>query len=164
MFVKTEFKHNQIFEVQRKLDLANTDLAENLDLNDTPQKILATIFDFYYISLLEIAENLVLADKSLATDCSTKSSFHCTHKKWNNSSLQKIQLKGRHKLDKTKYLSHILSFSHIPTSRFIFLKIKSLVLFSFQVFNFKNYKNQDFVQQSNSFKLLFLQFTSRWNW
>ena len=45
--------------VQRKLDLADTDLAENLDLKDTPQKIWATIFDFYYVSLLEIAENLV---------------------------------------------------------------------------------------------------------
>ena len=29
-----------------KLDLAETDLAENLDLMDTLQEILATIFDF----------------------------------------------------------------------------------------------------------------------
>ena len=46
------------FSVQWKLDLADTDLAENLDLKDTPQKIWATIFDFYYISPLEM-ENLV---------------------------------------------------------------------------------------------------------
>ena len=31
--------------VQWKLDLADTDLAENLDLKDTHQKIFATIFD-----------------------------------------------------------------------------------------------------------------------
>ena len=37
------FKLNQI---QWKLDLTDTDLAENLDLKDTPQKIWATIFDF----------------------------------------------------------------------------------------------------------------------
>ena len=65
-------------QIQWKLHLADTDLAENLDLKDTPQKIWATIFDFYYISPLEIAENLVLADKSSATDFSAKSSFHCT--------------------------------------------------------------------------------------
>ena len=65
-------------KIQYKLDLADTDLAENLDLKDTPQKIWATIFDFYYISPLEIAENLVLADKSSVTDFSAKSSFHCT--------------------------------------------------------------------------------------
>ena len=64
-------------ELQWKLDLADTDLAENLDLKDTPQKIWATIFYFYYISPLEIAENLVLADKSSVTDFSAKSSFHC---------------------------------------------------------------------------------------
>ena len=45
---------------------------------DTLQKIWATIFDFQYISLLEIAENLGLADKRLVTDFSAKSSFHCT--------------------------------------------------------------------------------------
>ena len=39
-------------KIQWKLDLADTDLAENLDLKDTPQKIWATIFDFYYISPL----------------------------------------------------------------------------------------------------------------
>ena len=33
-------------EVQWKLDLADTDLAENLDLKDTVQKIRATIFIF----------------------------------------------------------------------------------------------------------------------
>ena len=64
-------------KIQWKLDLADTDLEENLDLKDTPQKIWATIFNFYYISPLEIAENLVLADKSSATDFSAKSSFHC---------------------------------------------------------------------------------------
>ena len=32
--------------VQWKLDLADTSLAENLSLKDTPQKIWATIFDF----------------------------------------------------------------------------------------------------------------------
>ena len=63
--------------VQWKLDLADTDLAENLDLKDTLQKIWATIFDFQYISPLKIAENLVLADKSSVTDFSAKSSFHC---------------------------------------------------------------------------------------
>ena len=62
-----------LFLVQWKVDLADTDLAENLDLKDTPQKILATIFYFYYISLLEIAENLVLADKRSVTDLSAKS-------------------------------------------------------------------------------------------
>ena len=31
---------------QWKLDLADTNLAENLDLKDTLQKIWATIFDF----------------------------------------------------------------------------------------------------------------------
>ena len=50
---------NVKIEIQGKLDLADTDLTENLDLKDTPQKIWATIFDFYYVSLLEIAENLV---------------------------------------------------------------------------------------------------------
>ena len=34
--------------IQWKLDLADTDLAENLDLKNTPQKIWATVFDFYY--------------------------------------------------------------------------------------------------------------------
>ena len=33
-------------KVQWKLDLADTDLAENLDLKDTLQKIWATNFDF----------------------------------------------------------------------------------------------------------------------
>ena len=65
-------------EIQLKLDLADTDLAENLDLKDTLQKIWATIFYFYYIIPLELAENLDLADKSLVTDFSAKSSFHCT--------------------------------------------------------------------------------------
>ena len=62
--------------VQWKLNLAGTDLAENLDLKDTPQKVWATILDFYYISPLEIAEHLVLADKSLVTDFSAKSSTY----------------------------------------------------------------------------------------
>ena len=66
--------------VQWKLDLADTDLAENLDLKDTLQKIWATIFYFYYIIPLELAENLDLADKSLVTDFSAKSSFHCNYK------------------------------------------------------------------------------------
>ena len=57
--------------VQWKLDLADTDLAENLDLNDTLQKIWATIFYF------RNSENLVLADKGAVTDFSAKSSFHC---------------------------------------------------------------------------------------
>ena len=60
-----------------EFNLADTDLAENLELKDTPQKIWATIFDFYYISPLEIAENLVLADKSSVADFPAKSSFHC---------------------------------------------------------------------------------------
>ena len=38
---------------------------------------MANNLDFQYISLLEIAENLVLADKRSATDFSAKSSFHC---------------------------------------------------------------------------------------
>ena len=54
--------------VQWKLDLADTDLVANLDLKDTLQKIWATIFYFYYISLLEISENLVLADNISVTD------------------------------------------------------------------------------------------------
>ena len=37
---------NVKIEIQGKLDLADTDLTENLDLKDTPQKIWATIFDF----------------------------------------------------------------------------------------------------------------------
>ena len=37
-------------------------------------------FDFQFISLLEIAENLGLADKRVVTDFSAKSSFHCTNK------------------------------------------------------------------------------------
>ena len=53
-------------------------MPENLYLKDTPQKIWVTIYDFYYISPLKIAENLVLADKSSVTDFSAKSSFHCT--------------------------------------------------------------------------------------
>ena len=64
--------------LQWKLDLADNNLAENLDLKDTLQKIWATFFGFWYISPLEIAENLVLADKSSVTDFSAKSSFHCT--------------------------------------------------------------------------------------
>ena len=60
-----------------KLDLADTDLAENLGLKDTLQKICATIFDFQYISPLEIAKNLGLADKRVMTVFST-TSFHCT--------------------------------------------------------------------------------------
>ena len=42
-----------------KLDLAATDLAENLGLKDTLQKIWATTYYFYYISPLKIAEILV---------------------------------------------------------------------------------------------------------
>ena len=33
-------------KIQWKFDLADTDLAENPDINDTIQKVLATIFDF----------------------------------------------------------------------------------------------------------------------
>ena len=51
------------YRVQWKLDLAYTDLAENLRLKDTLQKIWATIFDFQRIIPLEIAENLGIADK-----------------------------------------------------------------------------------------------------
>ena len=53
------------------LDLADTGLAENLGLKDTLQKIWKIediFFDFSYISLLEIAKNLDLADKSWVTD------------------------------------------------------------------------------------------------
>ena len=39
--------------IQCKLDLADTDLAENLDLKDTLQKTRVTIFDFQYISPLK---------------------------------------------------------------------------------------------------------------
>ena len=49
-------KLSYVLCIQWKLDLADTDLAKNLDLKDTPQKMWATIFDFYYISPLEIAE------------------------------------------------------------------------------------------------------------
>ena len=56
------------YKIQRKLDLADTDIAENLDLKDALQKIWATIFDFFYMRLLEIIENLVLEDKSCVTD------------------------------------------------------------------------------------------------
>ena len=51
-------------EIQWKLDLADTSLAENLGLKDTLQKIWATVFYYQYISPLEIAENVILADKS----------------------------------------------------------------------------------------------------
>ena len=63
-----------------KLDLADTDFAENPGLKDTLQNVWATIFDFQYISPLEIAENLGLADKRVLTDFSAKSSFHCNLK------------------------------------------------------------------------------------
>ena len=62
-----------------KLDLADTDLAENLGLKDALQKIWANIFYFQDKSLLKIAENLGLADKRVVTDFSAKSSFHCTY-------------------------------------------------------------------------------------
>ena len=58
-----------------EFNLADTDLAENLELKDTPQKIWATIFYFYYISPLKIAGNLVLVYQSLATDFPAKSAF-----------------------------------------------------------------------------------------
>ena len=48
--------------IQWKLDLADTDLAENLNLKDTLQKIWATFFYFQYIGPLKIAENLDLKD------------------------------------------------------------------------------------------------------
>jgi len=38
--------NDMIVNVQWKLDLADTSLAENLSLKDTLQKIWATIFDF----------------------------------------------------------------------------------------------------------------------
>ena len=57
-------------KIHWKLDLADTDLAENLGLKDTLQKVWATIFDLQYISLLEITENLGLADERGVTDFS----------------------------------------------------------------------------------------------
>ena len=63
-----------------KFDLADTSLAENLGLEDTFQKIWATVFYYQYISPLEIAENLGLADKRVVTDFYAKSSFNCTGK------------------------------------------------------------------------------------
>ena len=42
----------KLLRIQWKLDLADTYLAENLDLKDTPQKIWATLSDCYYISPL----------------------------------------------------------------------------------------------------------------
>ena len=54
-------------KVQWKLDIADTSLAENLGLEDTFQKIWATVFYYQYISPLEIAENLDLSDKGLVT-------------------------------------------------------------------------------------------------
>ena len=72
-FVATE-KRTRLYNLKNnnkthcKLDLADTDLAKNLSLKDTLQKIWATIFDFEYISPLKIAENLGLTDKSLVTD------------------------------------------------------------------------------------------------
>ena len=50
LFVASNFqvylKLFSLSKIQWKLDLADTDLAENLDLKDTLQKIWATIFDF----------------------------------------------------------------------------------------------------------------------
>ena len=47
MFVNCKYDCSiEKYVVQWKLDLADTDLAENLDLEDTHQKIWATIFDF----------------------------------------------------------------------------------------------------------------------
>ena len=76
MLIKCEYSGVEL-RVQWKLNLADIDLAEKLDLKDTPQKIWATIFDFYYINPLKIAENFILADNSSVTDFSAKSSFHC---------------------------------------------------------------------------------------
>ena len=44
--VYTEKMKGAIWHLQCKFDLADTDLAENLNLKDTLQKIWATIFDF----------------------------------------------------------------------------------------------------------------------
>ena len=44
-------------EVQWKLDLADTDLAENLDLKGTPQKIWANIFLFLVHKSAQNSEN-----------------------------------------------------------------------------------------------------------
>ena len=59
-----------------KLDIADT--AENLGLKDTFLKTWATMFYFQYISPLEIAEHLGLADKKVVADFSANSSFRCT--------------------------------------------------------------------------------------
>ena len=56
------------------------DLAENLDLKDTLQKIWATIFYFKYISLLEILEKSRISKQKLGDRFSAKSSFHCSWK------------------------------------------------------------------------------------
>ena len=63
------------FKVHWKLDSVDTDLVETLGLKDTLQKIWAPIFDFEYISLLKIAENLGLADKRLVTYFPLKRAF-----------------------------------------------------------------------------------------
>ena len=64
--------------LQWKLDLVDTSLAENLGLKDTLFRKKGRPFCiFLYISPLEIAENLVLAEKWSVTDFSAKSSFHC---------------------------------------------------------------------------------------
>ena len=68
--------------VHCKLDLADTDLAENLGLKDTLQKELGNHFWFLvHISPLKVAEYLDLVDKRVVTDYSAISSFHCTRKK-----------------------------------------------------------------------------------
>ena len=47
MFVSCKYDYSiEKYVVQWKLDLADTDLAENLGLKDTLQKIWGTIFDF----------------------------------------------------------------------------------------------------------------------
>jgi len=48
------------------------------NLKDTFQKLWETHFDFWYTSPLEIAENIVLEDKSSVTEFFAKSSFHCS--------------------------------------------------------------------------------------
>ena len=61
------------FLVQWKLDLVDTNLAENLGLKDTPQKILGNHFGWFLVhKSAQNSENLVLADKSSVTIFSTK--------------------------------------------------------------------------------------------
>ena len=61
-------------------DLANTDMAKNLDLNDDILRKFGGQFSIFsnYMRPLKRALNLVLEDVSLVTNFPAKLCFHCT--------------------------------------------------------------------------------------